>query len=953
MSRARRKTRKSRASRSGSPNTSPQYRPEAHSAGLKEPKKIAAQVEDLLSRGRSKEALAAAKVLYAATPSPSVQALLVRSYGARVSSLLAANLLPEAEVLLSGVERDFPDQAELLDEPRFGLRLRTGHVADVLTILKEPESKDARCRNAETALRRWLMSPADVAHCAALPGDHPLRLAAADVDDALTAVTSRPMSDEELALSEVSRKSPFAPWKPLVRAIAAFYRGEDATARALASAVPSDSAPAPLAGTLEKLLSQTPPSEDSPARNKLFEKVLGYRPRLIRLFNSTEAALTSEEPGAVAKSIPKLIEELTRSHRPLVTQMCQRLVFRAIEARIPRRAIERALGGPVPKDAFYWCLLGNHQEKSQPPIQDPRNRAEVAAIWFEFLFHAIEEGTIQRGSLEEAAVLLKIARICRQAGEAEETLDWKPPFGSFRFELAAGDQSSKSLRDRLTRVRPNHLPTPFELYGHAAEIARQREIFQEWAGYVAAARDRKREEVVLSDWRESFPEDVEPLRRLANLAEARGALRRAADLIEEARRLDSLSSDLRRSHWRVTAAFAFRHLKQKKGHLAAKDLEALGRLEDLTKTPASQFAIALRAMIALVKDSSQEQREHFEELARGFGDDLAAEGLLLELARCSAIGPERLALAARTREPSSDRLSRAAVKICSLARALELPLGIPEAWQPVILADRELEALGPEDLRLLAEAAERQNRSKMSFTLAGAGMRSPSSVRAELVFLRAKSLPDRDCDRKVELCRTAAQLARRRGDEAFAALALNHARDTILDGHLFPEVMLEELAEELDDDEIEENIDLELRSKTPPAEVTPRKRRRRRRRPAFDFEDWDDLDDDLEFAFDDDDCMCASCVERRRLHGTQSSSEALDIDPRVQRDFEAQMGMPSGVIELMVEVTKKFGEDADIERVRREDPELFEQIARTLEKGGFNAPGSSGTNRRRKNKRRR
>ena len=89
-----------------------------------------------------------------------------------------------------------------------------------------------------------LTDPSALANCDALPAGHPLRRGASDLVDALSAVTGGPVADEEVALPGISRRSPLAPFKLLVRAIAAFYRGDDETCQKLLGSIEPRSAPA-------------------------------------------------------------------------------------------------------------------------------------------------------------------------------------------------------------------------------------------------------------------------------------------------------------------------------------------------------------------------------------------------------------------------------------------------------------------------------------------------------------------------------------------------------------------------------------------------------------------------------------------------------------------------------------------------------------------------------------
>ena len=101
---------------------------------------------------------------------------------------------------------------------------------------------------------RNLGDPAALARSTALPAGHPLRNAAEALSKAFEAVTSGPVEDAKLALPEISRRSPLAAWKPLVRAIACFYRRDDAGCEEHLRAIDAEAAPARLVPCLRAMM---------------------------------------------------------------------------------------------------------------------------------------------------------------------------------------------------------------------------------------------------------------------------------------------------------------------------------------------------------------------------------------------------------------------------------------------------------------------------------------------------------------------------------------------------------------------------------------------------------------------------------------------------------------------------------------------------------------------------
>src|SRR3989304_5938794 len=130
------------------------------------------------------------------------------------------------------------------------LAARSSRFEDLL----RPLADDSTPKEVREDLERMIGEDATdldaLAACPSLPSEHALRVAAAEVLRALSAVTSEPIEDESLSGLPLSRRSPLAPWKFLLRSIACFYREEDAAVEELVAAIEPDAAPSPLGRAL-------------------------------------------------------------------------------------------------------------------------------------------------------------------------------------------------------------------------------------------------------------------------------------------------------------------------------------------------------------------------------------------------------------------------------------------------------------------------------------------------------------------------------------------------------------------------------------------------------------------------------------------------------------------------------------------------------------------------------
>src|SRR5205807_419284 len=115
----------------------------------------------------------------------------------------------------------YPASRERLKEIKALFAARKGELDAFLQPLNDPSLPEEKRIAIYKAISCQVGDLGVLAECQVLPAEHLLRRTAKALAAALEAVTSGPVDDQALAFPEISRHSPFASWKMLLRAIAA------------------------------------------------------------------------------------------------------------------------------------------------------------------------------------------------------------------------------------------------------------------------------------------------------------------------------------------------------------------------------------------------------------------------------------------------------------------------------------------------------------------------------------------------------------------------------------------------------------------------------------------------------------------------------------------------------------------------------------------------------------
>jgi hypothetical protein len=877
---------------------------------------------DLIRGGQFKRAVEAAKDLHRQSPSQDSELVLAEAYIARIFSF-EPHMAVEAEALFRLAAERCPSARARIEAIRPRLGVRFGRLEEAVRPLASEEAAEEARAAAEDALRRELTDVAALATCPALPDAHPLRRAAAEIDAAFRAVTSAPAREEDLSLPHVSRRSPLAAWKPLIRSIAAFYRDDAAACQAHLALVDAESAPAHAVPALRALLA------GATADGSLVEKVGGGAGALRAELSRLDDAFARGKPPEILHAIADAVSECRRRRPDLVVRLRQRISIRCMMAELPVTRVRSAMGGPALRDAGFFRLFALACEKKHDPVA-------AALAWSSFRDHSVREGAFAENGPETAAVRLRILdlienlphdELAAHASRAESGADASGPCTTAREALDAG-----LLFERVAAADPRP------------------EVFERWLAWARRnGGERAAKEVALA-WKRASAGDARPLILLMEMAERRGAFKKALGLLGEAESLDRLSPFVAQARFRLMAAMALRHLEQLQARLAARDLAGIEALPEARLGRRPAFVAALRHLVSRqMQDSHRQTRA---EVVSILGGEREAFFLLAALEGAVRQGPaEGSALPGG----SPLELVTALASVAVLCNDVGVPIALPAPWEKKLVSGLAGDRVGlPDDagLRAVAECALRSNIPRLAYVASGAGLRRGTSL-GRFLLLRAHSLSWAPRRRRECLAAATALAVRARDSPLIAEIRDRMpwyegqaAGDGGLEREEIERIVAREAAAEYRSPDIS----------APPGAAAPHCAVCGRAHEAPVAED--DLagdDDSLEEDEDDDldDEELAEVTLEEILRNARSLPRGRGRAPRLPAELA---GLPPKLLALFLEMLSRFGDIPDPEEIATSDPALYARFSRAIDeqlmKGGA-LPGMGRHGRRPKRRRRR
>jgi len=919
----------------------------AAQAGEGSPQAAAAEIGRYIAEGDTRAAVELAKATHRRLGTAESEAVLVDAYAARIEAMRSSGLVVEAESLTDLVLGRYACARKKLRRPhpaaapqRQAPELLAGELADA-------DLPADRRRQIEQTIRREATDLSRLAGCEALPADHPLRVAAAAAWGAFQAVTTGPVDDSRLELREVSRRSPLADWKLLVRAVASFYRRQDDACRRLLGAMDPASAAARLAGPLEAMLSQSAPAEPGAGAAELVAAVTGSDPALRRALEELEEAFRGEQTRTLSRGIRRAVRECTRARPDLRERLKQLISMRCFVLGYPVEKAVKAMGGPSRHDAHFWRLFARASEIAGDP-------AWACALWSEFRRVAGVEGWFRDDGPESVALHLHMIDLLRRIPQEELLADCR------RIQRCFTDLGAYYGKDQPPSVRaaaPDpKKPTDFyflfpnKLFRRVCAAAPDAAVYAQWMDHARQTPwSPDTPDDVAEMWHQALSDDSRPLLRLMASAEGRKAFTKALKYLQKAEALNALDPEVKRARLRLWVSKAIGHLRKGQCHLAEKDFEALEALPQSREGDRPALLAALRWAAGKLAGDEPAAAARRAELAGLFGGDASGVVLLTCIGLAGGRGrgkPLEVVPAGRAPKDTAELLS-AVGRSFLVCREFGLPVMLFGPWEaPLIAALVKDDA--PRDaalLRAVAEGAQEQWMSKVAFAAAGAGLRMGGPHRARFLLLRARSLRGFP-SRQRQCLDVAAELARRQGETDLLGEVIDDAcgRSMFRDG---PDLRV-------DDEVVDEALERETAARTlpkwqyDPAEFEPAPPPVRRRQNGPDqkdlfedfidelFDDEDDEDDEGFFLDDEDDDEDEDDFEDDDEDDEDDEEEDVGLMPRQ----EAQSLLDAMGVVLRMAMGGKPPSKAELDRLVAANPELRERLEGLLGPLGPAGPSS-------------
>ena len=723
----------------------------------------AVEITRLISKGKYKGAVNKAKQYHKERGTEESEAILVDAYVARIREMIVRGHTVDARALMDLVAERCPSAGERLAEMSAVIAARDGMIDDLVRPLGDPGISRERRTAIEKVIKQEMIDLKALVRCKALPSDHPLKKGALAVMEAFAAVTSGPIRDKTIALPDIPRRSPMAPWKMLVRAIACFYRRDDEACENCLQAIDPESAPARLVPTIRAMIAGKSNGRLKGSPRVLIAKVNGNRAKVRDSLQILDRVLAKKNRRKMLKIIQDTVNKCEQACPELLDRLKQHISIRAWMNDLPAEQVSMAMGGPSLKNAYYWRLHARAAEAKGQVLW-------ACSLWEEFRKHAIHEGWFSGKSQEVSVIYLYMADLLRKLPDHElegERKDFERGFSGFPYEK-----------------QPPSVPYflyPERLYRLASEIDPDPETFRQWLELAEKnGSGWKEADGVAMAWHDALPDDTRPLLHLMESAEKRNALKKALGYLEKAERLNGLNPDVRRARLRLLVAAAIRHLKQKKTHLAKKDFREIEVLPQSCEGDRPAFVAALRCVCAIIGEEESEFSRWNGDLIKLLETELSATVVMKGLLKACGF-PDNVMISPSLQADSlaRDDLAAAVARGCALGDDMGVPFNIPLKWEKELTEFFTAQecSLDPPVIRTLAGAALRNRNAELAYAASGAGLSNDGRDLARFLLLRARSLPTWMIDRRNDCIGAAIEIARRQRDMDLLDEAIELRRD--------------------------------------------------------------------------------------------------------------------------------------------------------------------------------
>jgi len=719
------------------------------------------QLEAMIAAGKCKQAVELAKENHKKQGSPESQQLLVHAYIARIQQFQSKGMMEEAQTLLTLVKERFPGERHQLGAIELHAAAAAGRLDELLQPLASEQTPTETRACIENVLSTRITDLAAIAACNALPPEHPIRTSAAAVWKAFLAVTTGPVTDEQIALPEVSRRSPWSAWKMLIRAIAAYYRHDDAGCRRALDAVPAESVVAHAAATLRMLVDEKKPAagigtmlytrarvDDSPLRAAL---------RMI------DVELNYTDPDGLERKVFDAERLCVKLRSDLLMRMKQQIAVSCSAHGVPPEHVCRIFG-PIPRTANFWRSLAR-RAYGQAPV------ALVAMYWERFLVHAVGEGLFTESSPEAAAVWLWIAEVL--SNQSLEELE-RDKLNAARANMVSphyADQSPEiqKLRPISDQAIAKRLLEPGYGFIQSSRIQPDAGTFTKWWEWAdRSGLSVKAKEAVAMAWQRGRPRDVQPLVILSSLAEQRKAYSLAMKRLSEAEAIDPMNQSVRQARVRLTLSITWRHFADRKPHLVEKDIADLAALPSMGEGDRAAALDSIRASWHALRGEAAEEQACRQRVFDRMGE-IAGQLVLDSIQVMAKVLHEATIVFPPVKASQALDAAKAQARAIRLADDLQLRLVRPKPWnnlvsqalrqRPCPLSEAEILSLG------MAAMAAWQRDLAYDATAAGLSREIAPALTARFLLLRSRTIDAFGTGRILQCLAAALELARQAHDE--------------------------------------------------------------------------------------------------------------------------------------------------------------------------------------------
>ncbi len=665
----------------------------------------------------SKTALQMAKDLHKRCGSEASEELLADAYRARIDDLLKLRMTAEARALVQIVRERMPGMLVRLGAVEQEIQLLEGRFDAIVAPLGKADLAAEERERIETFLRQRVEDLGALAKVNSLAADHALRVAADALAAGFEAVTRGPVDADRLALAEVSRRSPLASWKGLIRAIDSYYRGEKDACGTWLKTIAADSVPARLVPAIEALCG-VGAGQLTAAAQRLVELVGDRGAELRRAVEDFDRAVAARKPKPIAEAARKAMEASVHLDAEARERLRQQMAVCLMDLGFSSSSADRALGA-IKRDAYFLRALALKLEDV--------DRGTAVLAWEDFREDAIRRKWFTAGGVEDGVLSLHMARLVEKLLR-NEVEDLTYDDGMWRLGFL---QRAKKL-----------LTSPGMLFARACQADPSAESFEAWLNWAKKQAKPKDADEVAERWRKALPTDARPLLYLMDSAGERKAYKKSLGYLEEAEKIDGLNPAVRRARLRLLAAAALRHLGQAKSNLARREIEVIGPLQEGALRECTLLARALDWFCAEI-DGDRAAMDAMEtalvQLAGKAGTDL----LLDSISKATRLYPRAGLPHCDPRSlPTAEFLTQIA-HICQVGEMTGLPIAVQSRWSGELVNALRKAAPGAgldaAQLLALGEAALKDNARELAYAVSAAGLASESAT-ARFLFLRARSL---------------------------------------------------------------------------------------------------------------------------------------------------------------------------------------------------------------------